>query len=218
MKKLIVLFFILLNISSFSQESEKSTLFSNFNMEFLGGINYTTITGPSLIIEGKTSLTSHFNLKLSIGYSMIYKNDFHNVKGYEFLNFGNIQQYETYSYNINKIEYDMIPISIGFEYIFGHDKLLPYCFLETGYNYYSAKAIASSRMYTSNYYGRYDEIPSDYQNGSSLVISEDKSYRLGLGIGAQYQLSQKINLDIRYLYQYNSNIINTHQVLIGFSY
>ncbi len=73
-------------------------------------------------------------------------------------------------------------------------------------------------MYTGSYYDKYNEIPSDYQNGSPLVISEDKSYILGLGIGTKYQISPKFSLDIRYLYQFNSNIIDTHQLLIGFSY
>ncbi len=52
----------------------------------------------------------------------------------------------------------------------------------------------------------------------SITISKDKSYRLGLGIGTKYQISHKFSLDIRYLYQFNSNIIDTHQLLIGFSY
>lgn len=218
MKRLIVLIFILSNINSFSQRLAGPTIFSNFSMEFLGGINYTSHTGPSLIIEGKTNLTSSLDIKLSIGYSMVYKNDFHNVKGYEFLDFSNIQQYQTYSYNINEIEYDIIPISIGLEYTFGHDKFSPYCFGEGGINVYSSKFLASSRMYTGSYYDKYNEIPSDYQNGSPLVISEDKSYILGLGIGTKYQISPKFSLDIRYLYQFNSNIIDTHQLLIGFSY
>jgi len=218
MKILFVLFVIVFNHISFSQEIEKSTMFSNFELGLLAGINFSTLTGTSVILEGKTNLTSNLNIKLSFGYSTINKKEGYNVKTNGFISFDDVEQYATHSYTVDKILYDVFPISLGFEYVFLRDKFSPYGIIEVGYNYYTYHTEESNIITGgAGYYNSFDELPSEYKN-KPPVISEDESYRVALGIGTNYKLSSVINLDIRYLYQFNKALINTNQILVGINF
>jgi len=218
MKNLVVLSFLFFNINLYSQENEQSKVFSNFELGFLGGINFSTLTGGSLIVEGKSNLTSSLDIKLSIGYSSIFKDDSYNVKTNRFVSFDDYHKYATYSYNVDKIEYDIIPISLGFEYIVLHDNFSPYSIFEIGYNWYATKVHTSKHMQgLDGSYDTFDELPSEYKNDPP-VIPEDESYRVALGIGTKYRLNSSINLDIRYLYQFNKSLINTNQILVGINF
>lgn len=217
MGKSILLFIILFNINLFPQEQEKSEMFSSFHLGILGGINYTTLTGPSAIMEGSTNLTSNLYFKFSIGYSIIYQNSFQRVKTYEYISFDDVHLFATHDYNINYLKYEVAPISIGLQYFFDYGKFSPYCFLEGGYNSYDTKQdITSDITGLNGDYNTYDELPPAYKNNPPTT-SQINSYRVGIGVGTKYRLFKNIDFDIRYLYQVNSNIINTHQILFGFA-
>ncbi len=220
MKTIIALSILLLNISSFPQEKKDTKTFSIFNLSLLGGINFSTNTntGSSIIIEGKTNLTSHLNIKLSLGYSTINKNAGYNVKTYNYVHFDTVKQYQTLSYNVDEILYDVLPVSVGLEYFFSNDIFSPYFLLETGYNYYTFHTqISNSKSGYAGTYNTYDELPSEYKN-KPPIISEAESFRIALGVGTNYKLSSAINLDIRYVYQYNKSLINNHQFLVGINF
>jgi len=217
MKSLVGLFIIIFCTSLFSQENDNNKLFSNFKLGLLSGVNVTKYAGGSVQIEGKTDLTTHFNMKAIIGYSKILKKEGYNVKTYGFNDQRKSQQYVTSSYNIDRIDYDVFQMAVGLEYSFVKDRFSPYIISEAGYNYYSFH-IQKSNIYTyGTYYDTYDQIPADYRNKPPR-ISDEASYLFGLGIGTTYRLGSAISLDIRYLYQYNKNIVNTNQILIGINF
>ena len=217
MKNFIGIFLILFCTSSFSQENDNNKLFSQFKFGFLAGVNITKFAGGSVLIEGKTNLISNINIKALIGYSKIYKKEGYNVKTYGFIDIDNFQKYVTSSYDVNRIDYDVFQIAVGFEYFIVKDRLSPYIISEAGYNYYSFH-IQESNIYSSGRdYDTYDEIPAEYKN-KPPKISNETSYLFGLGIGTNYKLGSAINLDIRYLYQFNKNIVNTHQILVGINF
>ena len=218
MKNLICLFIILFCTNLFSQENDNNRSFSQFKLGILTGINVTKFTGGSVLIEGKTNLTSHINMKVMAGYSKIYKKEGYNVKTNGLINIDNFQKYVTSSYNVDRIDYDVFQIAAGFEYFIAKDKLSPYIISEAGYNFYSFH-IQESYIYSEpiRYYDTYDEIPAEYKN-KPPAISNEASYLFGLGIGTNYRLSSVINLNIRYLYQFNKNIVNTNQLLIGINF
>lgn len=219
MKKLFVLLVIASSSISFSQGFEKkSTMFSDFELGFLAGINYTTRTGASAIVEGKTNLTSNLNIKFSFGYSTIYKKEGYNVKTNRFISFDDVEYYTTSEYIVDRILYDVFPISLGLEYVFLRDKFSPYGIFEAGYNYYTYHVETSNGIFGgAGNYNSFDELPSEYKN-KPPVISKGDSYRMALGIGTNYKLSSVINLDIRYLYQFNKALINTNQILVGINF
>ena len=214
MEKLIGLLLLLSYVNLFPQDTYENHPFSALHLGVLGGANYSATTGVSFILEAKTNLTSNLNLKFSLGYVESYKNNFRRLNQYQYISFFN--QYRAYSYNLNRVEYDIVPLSIGLEYVFAHNKISPYCFIEGGYNYYNSKVHNSAVDY-ENYYNSFNEIPAEYRN-PPLIIYDGNTARLGLGAGTQLRLSGKLNLDLRYMYQFNSGLINTHQILIGFAY
>ncbi|MEJ2616708.1 MAG: hypothetical protein P8Z35_17265 [Ignavibacteriaceae bacterium] len=214
MKNLIGFFIILFCTNLFSQDYGNRS-FSKFKFGFLAGVNVTKFTGGSVLIEEKTNLTSHINMKVMIGYSKIIKKEGYNVKTNEFIDIADYQKYVTESYDIDRIDYDVFPMAIGFEYFIFQDRLSPYIISEAGYNFYSYHIQESNiNSGVAGYYDTYDEIPVEYKN-KPPKISDEVSYLFGLGIGTNYRIGSTINLDIRYIYQFNKNIVNTNQLLVG---
>jgi opacity protein-like surface antigen len=218
MKLSIVLFLISIGGITFSQENEKPSSSNKFQLSFLGGINISNPTGTAFLVEGKTNVSSNVNAKFSIGYSLIYKNEGYEVKTYKDASISNeyvtITQYTTYSYNLDRIRYSVIPIFLGLEYIFHRGNLSPYSVVEVGYNFYEHKEeISNGRLGFNVSSSTIEGLPQEYQH--QHIISKNSSYRLALGVGINLNLTHSVDLDIRYLYQYNSSLVNTSQILIG---
>jgi len=215
MKNLVGLFIILLSVNLLAQENENNSPFSNFKFGLLAGVNITKFIGGSVLIEGKTNLTSQLNLGVMAGYSNIKKKEGYNVKTYGYIDIDNYQYYVAFSYNVDRIDYDVFPIAISLEYYFTKERFSPYIITEAGYNYYSFHIQESYIVSAAaGNYNTYNELPSEYKNKPPR-ISEETSYLFGLGIGTNYRLGSRINLDIRYVYKFNKNIVNTNQLLVG---
>jgi opacity protein-like surface antigen len=201
----------------FSQEIENSNHFNRFELAFLLGINISKPTGSAFLAEMKTDIASNINAKFSIGYSLIYKSEGYEVKTFQFASFSNLAQtisyYSTYSYNLDRIRYSVIPISLGIEYFFHRDDFAPYCVVEAGYNFYEHKEEISNVRVGFKESSTIEGLPQEYQH--QHIISENSSYKLALGAGINLNLTHSVDLDIRYLYQYNSSLVNTSQILIG---
>jgi opacity protein-like surface antigen len=197
-----------------AQSVETISPFSTFQLGVLGGINFSSLVGASIVIEGSTNLTSNTNIKLSLGYSTVNKEEGYKVNTYRYEEYFDI--YRAESYAVDEINYTVVPISLGLEYIFSRNKYSPYALLEIGYNFYTFK-ITKSNIVSYGTYDSYEELPSEYKN-EPPDIPEDESYTIALGLGTNYKISNKFNLDIRYLYQFNISLVNTSQILIGFNF
>lgn len=215
MKCLIVSLLVLINSSLFSQVQKKSKPFSVFNLEVLGGVNYTNVSGPSFIVEGRTNLIRHLNFQFAVGYLEVYKDDFRKVKAYQYINVPGMQEYQTENYNINDTRFHIAQFSMGFEYALNnYGKFTPYSFINGSYNAYDAK-YRTSPILVGPGYKSYDQIPSEYKHKIPSVPASG-SFGIGIGIGTRYNLFDNIKLDLRYIFQVNSSIVNMHQVLVGF--
>ena len=218
MKTLIVLFLSFLSLNLLAQDEVQQKMFSNFKLGALAGINVSELTGSSIIIEAKNNLFTNLNLKLSAGYSTLNKKEGYNVKTYRYVNFDNYQKYSTESYDLNEINYDVFPISVGLEYFFLKDNFSPYSVFEIGYNLYSYKTtISNSKSGFGGVYDTFEELPTEYKS-KAPAIPDDNSYRIALGVGTNYRLSSAINLDVRYVYQINKSLVNTNQFLVGINF
>jgi hypothetical protein len=215
MKNIIVILFLLLNINLFSQEYDQAKMFSTFKVGVLAGMNFSTYSGGSILIEGKTNLTSNLNLKLSLGYSTIIKKEGIYVQTYDYFNINNEDFYQTSAYTIDKLNYDVFPVSLGFEYFIQHDVFSPYVLVEGGYNFFSYHQEVTYDVYAQGrQYHSFNQLPAAFQAAAPL-ISKSESYRLAIGAGTTYKLSRFINLDLRYVYQYNSSLESTNQIMVG---
>jgi|WetSurMetagenome_2_1015567.scaffolds.fasta_scaffold38545_2 hypothetical protein len=215
MKTLFAIIFASLNFICSAQNDLPNSAFSTFQLGILGGINFSPLVGSTILIDGTTNLSSQLNMTLSLGYSTINKEEGYIVKTFQYSDFFNI--YMTDTYNVDEINYTVVPISLGLEYVLSNDRISPYFLINIGYNFYSFKTTKSFPKFTGGgYYDTYDEIPSEFKN-EPHKISEDDSYLIALGLGLVYKLSAKFNLDIRYLYQFNTSLVNTNQILLGIS-
>lgn len=217
MKKNIFISIILLFTNvTFAQNYNENNNLIPYGLGILGGINTSRLTGTSIIVEGRLKLITNLNSKMSIGYSTLYEKDGTHVNTYGFLDFAEIHEYSTVSYDIDYFRYSTVPISIGLEYIFTRNLFTPYTDIEVGYNFYEYKTEEINYYVGKDgTYDNYEELPEIYQNKPPKINKEDQSYRIAFGIGTLYKLSSKIFLDIRYTYQINTNLVNTHQFLIG---
>jgi opacity protein-like surface antigen len=218
MKKIIALSLLLFGAGLFAQENEQMKMFSAFKIGALAGINFSTLSGGSVILEGKTNLAPNLNLTLSVGYSKINKKAGYNVKTFQHIQFENVNEYETVTYNVDEINYDVFPVSLGIEYYFQHNVFSPYTLFEVGYNGVQFhKIISGSISGVAGSFNTFDQLPDAYK-GTAPLISKNNSYRIAVGIGTTYKLTSFLSLDIRYLYQYNKSLENTNQILVGINF
>lgn len=214
MKRLIILSIIVVFHFTFAQEKEEPVFLSSFNIGFYGGINFksTSEIGGSFIIEGKTTLISNLNLKISVGYTRTYQPVSYQVNTYNLINIQGTNIWEAISYNVYEKGYDILPIEIGFQYKLKSGVISPYILFEYGYN--SIKTITySSRDYT-NQYSTFDELPEKFRT-IHVESTINSSSKIAIGVGTIYSLTSTLNLDVRYKYQFDNKIINTHQFLLG---
>ena len=215
MKTIIFISILFLFVNEiFAQNYQEKVNESPFGVGIMGGINSSDFTGTSIIIEGRITLLTNLNSKMSIGYSTIYKKGYHvNTNG--LISLEGINQYVTDSYDIERFRYSTIPISLGLEYIFTRQAFTPYTTLEAGYNFYEYKTeVINDYVGIDGYYNSFNELPEQYKNDPPK-INKDESFRIAVGVGTLYKLSSKIFLDLRYAYQINTTSVNTHQFLIG---
>lgn len=93
MNKIIALSLLLLSTGLFAQEYEQMKMFSTLKLSALAGVNFSTLSGGSVILEGKANLTPNLNLTLSVGYSKINKKAGYNVNTYQHIQFDNFNEY-----------------------------------------------------------------------------------------------------------------------------
>ncbi len=213
----IVLLLIFLTNILFAQDENMIAPFSNFNFSIYGGINFEDVSelGGTFYIEGKTNLTSNLNLKLSLGYykSIELVND--TVRGSGVNTIDTLTYYSASEAYITERVYDVLPISLGLQYIFKNETISPYILLDGSYNYIDTKRTRNGGRSWS--YITYEDVPDEFKN-NQIETFPNESFGVALGIGAIYSIKNNLNLDFRYLFKYDSEIINSHQVLIGFSF
>ncbi len=219
MKKLLVLIILFFFGNILAQDLESKPMFSKFYFSVLGGTNFNTLptAGTAIIIEVKSNVSSNINAKFSIGYSILYDDDFYEIKSYRFVSFDGYEKYHTRLFKVDKVKYTIIPISIGSEYMFLKSNLTPFALFELGYNYSSSTSEGVKYEGIAGAYDTVDEIPQEYRK-LAPALDDGSSFSLGIGLGLKYMLTDRMDLNIRYIYHYNESIINNHQVLFGLTF
>ncbi|GBD89949.1 hypothetical protein BMS3Abin04_00663 [bacterium BMS3Abin04] len=212
MKYFLILFLFSLN-SIFAQHQNNPSIFSTSEFGLYGGVNFSAFSdiGSSFLFEGRTNLSSKFNLKASIGYTKTYNPNSYNVKTNDFSNIDNIKKYYAVSYKVLKTQYQIIPFSLGVQYQLNYDSFYPYTQIEAGYKWIDPLTTKSAEKRNGEY-NSFEELPKEYKQKDTLPVS---SFSIGIGFGVKYRISNLLNVDFRYLYQFDSEIFNTHQFLIG---
>ncbi|OGU27606.1 MAG: hypothetical protein A2057_16045 [Ignavibacteria bacterium GWA2_35_9] len=214
MKKIL---FVLLFISFNVLKAQENKPFSNFDIGFYGGINFynTDNIRGDFLVELKTNLISSLNLKASTGY-------FRTIQPYSYTNtvrtysentIDTLPKFFAGKYNLVSKNYDIFPLTLGIQYNFNQSILSPYISIDAVYNFIDAFIDTSPPEVWS--YNSIDEIPAEFKENQKYEKLPDNSYGIILGAGTSYQISSKLNLDVRYLFKYDNKIINTHHFIIG---
>lgn len=219
MKKLLVLLALIFFSNISAQDLESKQMFSTIYFGVLGGTNFNTLptAGAAINFEVKSNITSNINAKFSIGYSTLYDDDSYEIKSYRFVSFDGYEKYHTRLFQVNRVKYTIIPISIGTEYTFLKSNLSPFALFELGYNYSSSVAEGSTHDGIAGAYDTVDEIPQEYRK-LAPALDDGSSLSLGIGLGLKYMLTDRMDLNIRYIYRYNESTINNSQVLFGLTF
>lgn len=214
-QKLLISFFITANIL-FAQSKDESKYFSRFEFGLYSGFNFETFSesGGDYIAEVKTNLGIAFNLKISVGYSKIYKSESYTVRTYSEISSEERSVYQAQLYKVGKKDYDFFTAALGFQYLFGNkSNFEPYAFFDLCYNNITnvKNVILPPTIWT---YSTFDDLPSDFKIKHNEKIPAE-SYGASVGIGTTYKISSKFNLDLRYFYKIDNEIINTHHFIAG---
>lgn len=213
-----LLLFLILSFSNlFPQEKDYPAPFSKFRTGVYGGINFYDISaiGTSFSFEVKTNLISNLNLKFSVGYSKSYLLESSTVKTYRIGTIDSITFYSARTFNSDKKGYDVFPIALGFQYVFKSQNISPYLLVDASYNIISEKIFRSSSSAMT--YFSFEDLPDEFKTINTDVLPDD-SYGFSFGAGIIYPLTANLNLDFRYYYRIDSEIINIHNLVVGITF
>jgi hypothetical protein len=150
-----------------------------------------------------------------LGYTLLSDEKNINVKTNYPIHFGDVGKYQTCFYNIEKYQYQIIPISCGLEYLFGGEKFRPCISFEAGFNSFSTNVITGPKYYgIAGTYDSVEQIPSDY-TAKPPAVFKGNSLRLAFGIGLEYKVFKDLTFISRYYYQVNTSLRNNHIILLG---
>lgn len=164
--------------------------------------------------EGSTNITETLFIKVGLSYTRIDEPINKGIKTFDYVNIQSTEKYYAISYIIEEKQYQVISIFTGAQYFFAaNTSLSPYLNLETAYNFLDPFIKNSERIYHGDY-DKYEELPADF-NKSHQEYYPLSSFRFSLGIGSQYIIGSSIAIDLRYQYLFDTELLNTHQFLVG---
>ncbi len=212
MKKVL---FILLFISFNVLKAQENKPFSNFDIGFYGGINFynTDKIRGDFLVEFKTNLISSLKLKASAGYFRTIQPYSYTVRKYSENIIDSLPRFFAAKYDLVSKNYDIFPLTLGIQYLIVNSIFSPYLSVDAVYNFMNTFIETSPSEVWS--YNSIDEIPDEFKENQKEEELPNNSYGIILEAGTSYHISSKLNLDIRYLFKYDSKIINTHHFIIG---
>jgi opacity protein-like surface antigen len=212
MKKILfVLSFISINVLN----AQENRPFSNFDIGFYGGINFynTDNIRGDFLVELKTNLISSLKLKASTGYFRTIQPYSYTVRKYSENPIDTFPRFFAAKYNLVSKNYDIFPLTLGIQYNFNQSIFSPYLSIDVVYNFINSSIDTSPPEVWS--YNSIDEIPAEFKENQKNEKLPNNSNGIILGAGTSYHISSKLNLDIRYLFKYDSKIVNTHHFIAG---
>lgn len=214
MKKYFMIASFLFSCTINAQVKDQFSSFSEIEFGAYGGINFNKISEPggNFLFELKTGLSPSIILRLSFGYFKSYVPTFYNVKTYTKFDFDTTTRYQATTYNVLKKGYDVFPILFGVQYVFKNQSISPYLLFDLSYSFIETKTYRSP---SHNWvYDSFDKLPDEYKI-KHIESSPRTSYGITFGIGTLFQISNDIELDFRYSYKYDKDLVNTHQFIVG---
>lgn len=216
MKKIFVFFFIICNGYIFSQKENNNSIFSNYDISLLGGINFEKIsnTNGAIYVEVATNIFSNIHFKLFTGYYKSISDKNYALNSYKYVAIDDYKKYFTFSYDVLKTKYQVIPMGLGLTYLMNYENFIPYLLIDLSYNLIDPLTEKTQELKLGEY-DTLEEVPINFKN---IDILPNNSFGFSTGFGSKFPLTSKIELNLRYLLKIDNEIINTHQILIGITF
>ncbi len=217
MKNSFVLLVLLMVGNLAAQDLQPQSMFSKVYFGVLGGTNFNTLptAGTSINFEFKSNVTSNLSAKFALGYSILYDDNSYNLRYYRYSDF--TSKYHTRLLAVDRVKYTIIPVTLGAEYFIIKAKLAPFALFEFGYNFSSSVTEGITHDGIAGSFDEVNEIPEEYRK-TAPVLDDGSSYSFGVGLGARYMLTDRMDFNIRYIYRYNHSIVNNNQLLFGLTF
>jgi opacity protein-like surface antigen len=208
-------FFLLTLISLNVIIAQENKPFSVFDIGFYGGMNFNKIDnrGGDFLVELKTNIITALTLKASLGYTYTVQPYTKTVKSYSENLFMNEKLYFAGKYNLISKNYDMLPIGLGIQYNFSQSIISPYLSVDAVYNLIDTHIETSPSQTWS--YTSIDEIPDEFKQEQRTEVLPTSSTSLITGAGVAIKITSKLNLDLRYMFKFDSETINTNHLIVG---
>jgi hypothetical protein len=199
------------------QENKSPNSFQNFSYHFLSGINSTlnSSVGGDALIEVNASVYSNLSAKLSFGYFSSSKKEDYVVKTNSSGEIDSIKIFYATRYKVNKLVYDVFPLSVGLIYNFKMEDFGTFIFSDLSYNYLSTLVDKEGGISTG--YSKFDDLPNDYKV-KHIESFPNSSFSASIGFGVNYPIFNKVNIELRYFYKMDKKTVDTHHVLAGISF
>jgi len=217
MRKLAVVIFLFAAIQISAQTVEKDYSQSRFEFGFFTGVSSENFNylDKSFFVEARYKITPRWTMKVSVGSYTVLKEE-NSVETLLTPYYENSQlKLHSNTYYYKGFTYEIVPASIGMEYMLFGEKTIPFLIAELGVNSSHTRRVISYRQsnpdITPSSYERYplsgDRSAANFYKGTSI--------RMAFGAGIKQVTAGFLNLDVRYLYQINTNLVNSHLVLVG---
>lgn len=209
-------FIVIIFIANVINSQNHTSSSQNTEFGIYGGLSFISVKDGwgAFQFEGKIPISSNVYLKTSFGYTQLKSNNKYKVNSYTYSVLETQGPYKALHYEVFKIEYQVIPLSIGLQINLNRKSFLPYILAEIGYNFIDP-VVSKSQIEIVGNYNAYYELPNEFQN---IDIIPKGSYKFGIGFGFIYPISDNFNLDIRYFNQIDTEIINSQQILVGIEF
>ncbi len=169
--------------------------------------------GGDFLVELKANLLPALTLKTSVGYAYTIQPYTSTIKTYSVHQIMNEMVYYASKYNFKSKNYDMFPIGLGIQYNFSQSILSPYLSVDAVYNIIDTHIETSPSQSWS--YNSIDEIPEEFKQEQEPEVIPTGSASLITGAGVAIKITSKLNLDIRYMFKFDSETINTNHLIVG---
>lgn len=211
-----IIMFVILTLSCTLFARPNSNNEKKFEVSILGGINTTAFSTlqHAYHIEGAVKAIGDVYIYGSIGYFSSNNPDDYTVNTYEYTYIQENESYKSYSYDVVHTEYQVIPLGIGAMYNIKRDDINPYVYAGINLSYVDALTRKTGK-YNINEYNTVDQIPSEYRMKNELPTTSTSAV---LGIGVKIPVINALVFNMRYNYRIESDLENSHQILIGFTF
>lgn len=211
--KTLILLLIFISYSQ-AQKPKDNGFLGRINFGVYGGINFETSSyiGGTFNVEFKTNIVRKLQMMISAGYSKTTIADKYNIKTYNKLEIDDTVLYSAGSYDVLAKEYGIFPLSFSIKYEIMEKRIAPYFLISSSYNLMAGKTIRSPGYVRS--YNSFESIPEEFRT-KHIEVFPDNSLSIGFGLGALYEITEAITLDLRYIYKIDSEIKNIHNIVLG---